>query len=153
MTFADIISRIGAAIGGWLIFIGLCLTLAVLPQADCDPSSDELWRGTLLFALVSAIGLVFVGRGLRWAPSLRWLTVPAIGLAALAAWAIVPGIIVTSIGGGSLCAIAIPNVDTLEGIAATGVERSWPVVQLGVLLFGLVQATRTWLASFAQPQE
>ena len=153
MTFADIISRIGAAIGGWLIFTGHCLTLAVLPQADCDPGSEELWRGTLLFAFVSAIGLAFVGRGLRWASSLRWLTVPAIGLAALAAWAIAPAVVSTSFGGESLCAIAVPIADTLDGLAATGVERSWPVVQLGVLLFGLVQATRTWVASFAPPQE
>jgi hypothetical protein len=153
MTFADIISRIGAAIGGWLIFTGHCLTLSVLPQADCDPASDELWRGTLLFAFVSAIALLFVGRGLRWAASLRWLTVPAIGLAALAAWAIAPAIIATSLAGESLCAIAAPTGQTLEGVVATGVERSWPVVQLGVILFGLVQASRTWIASFAPSQD
>ena len=151
MTFADIISRIGAAIGGWLIFTGHCLTLAVLPQADCDPGSQELWRGTLLFAFLSAIGLIFVGRGLRWAPSLRWLTVPAMALAALAAWGIAPGIAATSLGGESLCAIAAPTDASLEGITASAVERSWPAVQLGVLLFGGVQAIRTWLASFSPP--
>ena len=53
MSFAEIILRVGASIGGWLTFIGHALTLSVLRQAACDPASDELWRGTLLFGVLA----------------------------------------------------------------------------------------------------
>lgn len=146
MTFAEIILRLGSSIGGWLIFAGYGLTLAVLPQADCDPNSSELWRGTLLFAVVSAIGLVFVGRGLQWAGTLRWLTIPAMGLALLAAYGIVPAVTATLFGGQSLCVIASPNAPSLAGSSASTLERIWPALQLGVLAAGLAQGIRYWRA-------
>jgi hypothetical protein len=147
MSFAEIILRIGAAIGGWLIFLGLCLTLSVLPQADCDPSSDELWRGTLLFAFVGGIGLLFVGRGIEWSRSIRWFALPAAGFAVYAAIGISPALISTSIGGEPLCTIARPTVASLEGFEASTLEIAWPVVQLAVLAFGVVQAIRYWRAA------
>jgi len=149
MSFAEIILRIGAAIGGWLIFLGLCLTLSVLPQADCDPRSEELWRGTLLFAFVSGLGLLFVARGLEWSRSIRWFALPAAGFALYAANGIAPALIGTSIAGEPLCSIANPVVDSLEGFEASGLERAWPIVELAVLAFGVGQATRYWRA----PQE
>lgn len=149
MTFAEIILRIGGAVGGWLIFAGHCLTLAVLPQADCDPGSEELWRGTLLFAAASAVGLIFVGRGLQWAHSLRWLGAASVALALLAGYAVFPGLASTTFGAESLCAIADRSLASLDGLRASGVERSWPVLQLLVLGFGVAQAARTWLVSLA----
>lgn len=149
MTFAEIILRIGGAIGGWLVFAGLCLVLAIVPQADCTPGSEQLWRGTLLLAGVSFLALIFVGRGLRWAPSLKWLTLPALALAALAAVAIYPGVSTTTLGGTSLCAItgAASGLDLDLTPPASTVERLWPVIQLSVLLFGAIQAVRYWRAS------
>jgi hypothetical protein len=151
MSFAEIILRIGASIGGWMIFLGLCLTLSVLPQADCDPRSDELWRGTLLFALVGALGLLFVARGLEWSRSIRWFALPAAGFALYAAIGILPALTSTSIAGDPLCAIARPTVDTLEGFEASALERAWPVVQLTVLVFGVWQAFRYWRAPQKRP--
>lgn len=148
MTFAEIILRIGGAIGGWLVFAGLCLVLAIVPQADCTPGSEQLWRGTLLFAGVSFLALIFVGRGLQWAPSLKWLTLPALALAALATVAVFPGLSTTTFGGASLCAItgAASSLDLGPEHPASTVERLWPVAQLGVLLFGAIQAGRYWRA-------
>ncbi len=146
MTFAEIISRIGAALAGWLIFIGHALTLSVLSKADCDPASDELWRGTLIFAFVTAVGLLFVGRGLPWAGSLRWVAVPAVALGMLAARTVLPAIVSTTLGAESLCSIAVPTASPAAAYAATPIERIWPVVQSGVLLAALVQALRFWRA-------
>jgi hypothetical protein len=147
MSFAEIILRIGASIGGWLIFLGLCLTLSVLPQADCDPRSDELWRGTLLFAFVGGLGLLFVARGLEWSRSLRWFALPAAAFALYAAVGISPALVDTTVGGEPLCAIAQPTVSTLEGFEASVLERVWPVAQIAVLVFGVAQALRYWRAS------
>ena len=148
MSFADIILRIGAAIGGWLIFIGYALVLAVLHQADCDPRSDELWRGTLLFAALAALALFFVGRGLQWSESIRWFTLPALVLAALAARDILPALLDTTFHGRPLCEIAArtPAGIDLAGFEASSVERAWPPSQLAVLLFGVIQAIRYWTA-------
>lgn len=149
MTFAEIILRIGTAIGGWLIFLGHTLTLSVIAQADCDPASDELWRGTLLFALVSAIGLFFAGRGLQWARSLRWVALPAIVLALLATRTVVPGLLTTTLGDASLCDIAVATAPVAAGHVPTSIERLWPVVQTLVLIFGVVQGVRYWRAASA----
>jgi ribose/xylose/arabinose/galactoside ABC-type transport system permease subunit len=148
MSFAEIILRIGTAIGGWLIFIGYALVLAVLDQADCDPRSDELWRGTLLFAALGALALVFVGRGLEWSQSIRWFGIPAILLAALAASHIVPAFLDTTLNGQSLCSMAgrTPEGVDLAGLQASAIERVWPPSQLAVLLFGVIQAIRYWTA-------
>lgn len=149
MSFAEIILRIGASIGGWLIFLGLCLTLAVIPEADCDPKSDELWRGTLLFALLAGVGLVFVGRGLQWSAALRWFAMPAGALALYAGYGILPAISATSLDGTSLCAIANPTVSSLSGYDASSLERAWPIVQIVVLAGGIGQALRYWNAAKA----
>ena len=146
MSFAEIILRIGASIGGWLIFIGLCLTLSVIPEADCDPHSDELWRGTLFFAFLSALGLLFVSRGLQWSHAIRWFALPSAGLALYAAIGIVPALAGTSIAGGPLCAIASPSASSLAGFEASPLERVWPVIQLAVLAGGVGQALRYWKA-------
>jgi hypothetical protein len=146
MSFAEIILRISASIGGWLIFIGLCLTLAVVPQADCDPASDELWRGTLFFAVLAGLGLIFVRRGFEWRQSIRWFALPAGGLALYAAAGILPALMNTSLAGESLCAIAVPTVDSLDGHVASTLERAWPMAQLAVLGFGVVEAVRYWRA-------
>ncbi len=154
MSFAEIILRIGASIGGWLIFIGYALTLAVIRQADCDPTSDELWRGTLFFGLLSGLSLLFVGRGLPWRNSIRWLTIPAGALAIYAAIGVFPAIGATSVEGASLCGVLNPLISSHDasGIDATNVERIWPVVQLAVLFAGIVQAIRYW-TSGARPFE
>ena len=148
MSFAEIILRIGASIGGWLVFIGFCLILAVLREAECDPASDELWRGTLFFGGLSGLSLLFVGRGLPWRDAIRWLSVPAIGLALYAGFGIAPAIGATSIDGGSLCVIASPTVSDarLAEFGASTLERAWPVCQLFVLAAGLFQAGRYWIA-------
>jgi len=61
MRFAEIVLRVGASLGAWMIFIGYALTLAVLPRADCDPTADTLWRGTLMLGVTSALALAFAG--------------------------------------------------------------------------------------------
>jgi hypothetical protein len=152
MSFAEIILRIGGSIGGWLIFLGLCLTLAVIPEADCDPNSDELWRGTLFFALLAGVGLFFVGRGLAWSAALRWFAMPAGVLALYAGYGILPAFGATSLGGASLCAIANPTVSSLSGYDASSLERVWPVVQIAVLAGGIGQAFRYWNAAKAPSQ-
>ena len=144
MSFAEIILRVGVSVGGWLIFIGLALTLAVIPEADCHPNSNELWRGTFLFGLLGFAGLLCVGQGFQWRESLRWFAVPAVGLALYAGYFILPALTETSLNGESLCFIANSKVPSLEGYAATTVERLWPVLQLTVLGLGVAQSIRYW---------
>jgi len=153
MSFAEIILRIGASIGGWLIFLGLCLTLSVIPEADCDPASDTLWRGTLFFALLSTFGLFFVSRGFQWSSSLRWLALPAAGLALYAGVGILPALMQTTLAGQPLCSIAHPTVQSLAGLEASSLERVWPIAQLVVLGSGLGLAVRTWIVAKAIQQD
>ncbi len=147
MSFAEIILRVGASVGGWLIYLGLCLTLAVIPLADCDPTSDELWRGTLFFALLTGIGLFFVGRGMAWSKPLLALALPATALALYAGAGILPAVSATSIDGESLCVIANSTVSTLSGTQASSLERIWPIAQITVLAAGIWQALRYWNAA------
>ena len=155
MSFAEIILRIGASIGGWLIFIGYALTLAVIRQADCDPTSDELWRGTLFFGLLSGLSLLFVGRGLPWRNTIRWFSIPAIGLAVYAGLGIFPALGATSIDGASLCGLTNTSMssDELSGFRASNLERIWPVVQLVVLCGGILQSVRYWTSGVAPVEE
>ncbi len=149
MSFAEIILRIGASIGGWLIFIGYALTLAVLREADCDPASDQIWRGTLFFGLLSGLGLLFVGRGLAWRDSIRWFSIPACALALYSGFGLLPGIDATTVGGGSLCVIANSPLTTAElaAIEASTLERIWTPLTIVVLVAGLVQGARYWWPS------
>ena len=122
MSFAEIVLRIGASIGGWLIFIGHALTLATLPHADCDPTTDSLWRGTILFGLLALLGLAFVGRGLPWRSSIRWFAIPAVVLAILAAWPILGVFSATVLDGASLCRLAGGERTGGRGIARRCVD-------------------------------
>ncbi len=151
LSFAEIILRIGTAIGGWLIFIGHALIIAVLPQADCDPTSDQLWRGTLFFGVLSGLALFFVGRGLEWSRALRFFAVPAGLLALYATWQILPAIPTTTIGGASLCAIAQPT-SPIGDVGATPLEQVWPVAQLVVFALGSVQSLRYWRSAADSPE-
>lgn len=152
MSFAEIILRIGSAVGGWLIFLAHALTLAVLGQADCDTASDTLWRGTLVLGGLSGLALVMVGGGLRWSRGLRWLALPAAGLAILAVAAILPALTATTLSGDPLCGtlgtpITPPERAASLPLVASAIERGWPPFQLTVLALGLVQAFRTWRAA------
>lgn len=143
MSPAEIILRVGSGVGGWLVFIAHALVVAVVPRADCDPTSDELWLGTGVLAALSAAALVLLGLGLPWRSSLRWLALPAAALAVYAAAFVVPAVLATSIAGRSLCSIAGASTDP-AAIAATGLQRAWPVFQVLVLGFGCAQAARFW---------
>ena len=148
MSAAEIILRIGAGIGGWLVFVAHALVIAVLPRADCDPRSDELWLGTLVLALLSGAAVALLGLGLRWRQSLRWFAAPAVALAVYAAIGVVPSVAQTSLDGGPLCAMTAAGstpID-LQSFPATGLQRSWPPVQLLVLALGCAQGARFWRA-------
>ena len=154
MSFAEIILRIGASIGGWLTFIGYALTLAVLRKADCDPLSDQLWRGTLFFGFLSGLALLFVGRGLPWRRSIRWFSIPAIGFAVYAGVGIFPALGATSLNGASLCGIANPEMSpkALAMIRASRLERIWPIFHFVILSGGIVQAIRYWTQPDSVPR-
>lgn len=142
MTFADIVFRVGVSIGGWLVFVGHGLTISVLPRADCDPASDAIWRGTLVLAAVSALALLFVGRGLPWRGTLRWVAAPAACVTLLAGRSVLHGLATSTIGSEPLCAMAVPTRPIAPDATATALEAAWPVAQLLVLGFGLAQAAR-----------
>ncbi|MFK7896814.1 MAG: hypothetical protein AB8G23_13310 [Myxococcota bacterium] len=153
MSFAEIILRAGASVGGWLIFIALALILSVMPEASCDPTTDEMWRGTFLFGILGFLGLLCIGQGFRWRASLRWFALPAAGLAVYALFLIAPALITTSLEGGSLCSITSAKVPAPAGYQATTIERLWPLLQVSVLILGLVQCLRTWLAPADSQEE
>lgn len=142
MSAAEIILRIGSGIAGWLVFTGHALVIAALRRADCDPSSDEMWTGTLLLAGVSAGALALVGLGLRWRASLRWLALPAAALALYAAIGIAPALASTSIDGASLCGVTAAGA--ASSAPATALQCAWPVAQLAVLAIGCAQGVRYW---------
>lgn len=146
MSFADLILRLGVALGGWLIFIGYGLVLSVLDQADCDPASDVRWRGTLFFAALAGTAVAGLGLGLNWRHHLRWLAVPGIALAAYALRLVLPAIAGTTMGGESLCAISssLPAGVELAHFEATSIERAWPIAQAVVLVAGIGQGLRYW---------
>ena len=147
MSLAEIMFRIAAALGGWLIFLGHALTLLTLTRVECDPMSAGQAQGTAVFAVLSALGLTLVGLGLPWREALRWLAYPALGLAAIVAWEIAPALVETTIDGSNLCrslrpSISVSGTSVAPGRLATELERAWPVLQLLVLGIGWVQALR-----------
>jgi hypothetical protein len=148
MTLAEIVLRIGGGLGGWLLFIAHALVIAVVPRADCDPASDEMWIGTLALAAVTvgAVPLLELGMGLPSRESTRWLAVLALPLAGLAAVGVAPALVGTTLDGGPLCAIAgaLPANPELAARSATGVQRIWPMAQLLVLAACSAQAFRYW---------
>jgi len=152
MSIAEIVLRIGASLGGWLIFVAHALMLSVLHRADCDPFSDTLWRGTLFFALLSALGLSLVPQGLPWRDSLRWLALAAGALAVYASVQLLPAIPASAAGGAPLCQLFATDASPVAGapLRASAVERVWSPIQLAVLAAGVWQAARYWRAP-AQP--
>lgn len=151
MSFADVIFRIGASLGAWLIFIGHGLTVAVIPQADCDPASDTLWRGTLLLAALSGFALLFAGRGLPWRSSIRWFAAVGVALGLVAAKAVWPGVALATLGGEPLCGIAQPTGPIAPDGLATALERVWPIAQLAVVALGIGQGLRFWRPQPPEP--
>jgi len=140
---AEIILRVGAAIGGWLVLFTHALIVAVLPVATCDSSSDEGWRGTLLLAGVTAVAALFMGLGLRWRSSLKWPAVLVLPLALYDLSWVVPTLVTTTVGESPLCATFAMR--TMPTAAPSDVERVWPVVQSAVLALVVFQAVRYWL--------
>lgn len=146
MSFAEIVLRVGLAVGGWLILIGNMLLVGVLRFADCDPTTDEMWRGTLFFGVLAGAAIAASGLGLRWKKELRF--VAAIGglLSLYAAPVILAGLVETTIGGAALCSIAgqtPPGVDLSE-YTPTQIETIWAPTQLLVALIAAFQAWRFW---------
>ena len=145
MSFAEVMLRIGGALGAWLILIGHGLILSVLRQADCDPADDELWMGTLIFGVFGGLASLLLGLGLKWRATFRWIAVVAAPLALLALSSVLPAIAATTLGHEPLCGITATELP--EGLVATGLQRTWPVVQAVVLGLGLFQMSRYWRAS------
>ena len=146
MSFAEIMLRVGLAVGGWLILIGNMLLVGVLRFADCDPETDEMWRGTLLFGVLAGAAIAASGFGLKWKKEVRFLA--AIGglLSLYAAPVIGAGLLETTIGGAALCSVAgqtPPGVDLSE-FAPTQIEKIWAPVQAIVASIATFQAWRFW---------
>ncbi len=146
MSFAEIMLRIGLGVGGWLIYLGHMLTLAVIGEVDCDPASNEMWRGTIAFGVISGAAISSVGMGLRWRDSLRWLAAGSFIVTLLAFPTLLAGIRIGTIAGESLCHIAgaTPQGVDLGAFPATRVEFFWPILQIAVAAIGVVQTIRYW---------
>jgi len=156
MRFAEIVLRVGASLGAWMIFIGYALTLAVLPRADCDPTADTLWRGTLMLGVTSALALAFAGTGLPWREQLRWVAALGMAVALWALIAIAPALRGTTISGDLLCASLGSGLSPIDaatawrgGASAPVIERLWGPVQCGILAGGVWQGLRYWLIGSA----
>jgi hypothetical protein len=144
MTAAEVILRVGGAIGGWMILLAHGLVIASIPHADCDPRSDEMWLGTLLLGTLDGFGLILLGRGLAWRASLRWFAPPAVALAIYACWVIAPSIAFTTFDGASLCHWVDRPSTAMDVFPATPVQRVWPIFQIAVFLAACGSAARYW---------
>lgn len=152
MSPAEIMFRIAAPLGGWLIFVAHALTLLALTQVDCDPIAPGHAPGTAFFAVLSGLALTLVGFGLPCRAGFRWIAYPAAALAAIAAWKIAPAVSETTLAGIDLCRSLVFSTPSqfpspvLETGAlarpASGLERVWPVLQLLVLGGAVIQAFR-----------
>jgi hypothetical protein len=120
MTAAEIMLRIGASLGGWLIFIAHAATLAALSRVEWNSVSDAQMRGTALLGALAGLALAGVGLGLPFRNGIRWLAVVALALALWAAWGVWPALMQTT----------------------RDVPRSWALFQLAVLAAGITQALR-----------
>lgn len=136
MRPAEIIFRIGAGLGGWLVVLAFAVTLAALPAADCRPGDDTLWRGTLVFGAAAALAAGLAGAGLPWRRSLRFLPLLAAPLVVWDAWWLAGAVAATTLGAAPLCAAS--------QLPPSPVERVWPVFQLAVLLLAGLQGLRLW---------
>ena len=144
MIAAEVILRLGGALGGWLIFVAHGLVIASIPEADCNPDGDAMWKGTLFLGLLDGFGTLLLARGLAWRKSLRWLALPAVPLAIYGCWRIAPAVVFTTLEGASLCRLVDPGAMGLEGLGATPIQRVWPLVQIGVLAMACGSAARYW---------
>jgi hypothetical protein len=138
MRPAEIILRICGSIGGWLLFVTHALVIAVLPQAD--RGSEGLWIGTTVLALLNGLGILLLGLGLPWRESLRWFSVAALPLAALGIWGLIPFFAATTLGGEPLCPLLPEAACSEPGV----LYRTWPVLQLLVLIAASVRACHYW---------
>lgn len=148
MSFAEIILRIGVALGGWLIFIGNMLLVGVVRYADCEPGNDEMWRGTLFFGVLSGAAVAASTLGIAWRKELKFLAGVGALLILYALPVIGSGLLSTTIGGESLCHIAGQTQQSVDvsALGPTLVERAWPPVQLLVGLIGAIQTRRFFRA-------
>lgn len=142
MSPAEIMFRIAAPLGGWLIFVAHALTLLALTQVDCDPIAPGHAPGTAFFAVLSGLALTLVGFGLPWRAGFRWIAYPAAALAAIAAWKIAPTVSETTLAGIDLCRSLASSAPPHIPSPASGLERAWPVLQLLVLGGAVIQAFR-----------
>lgn len=154
MSFAEIILRVGVAVGGWLIFIGNMLVVGVLRFADCTPGSEELWRGTLFLGLLGGAAVCASALGMKWQRELKVLAVIGGLLTLYASPVILAGFSNTTLGGESLCSVAgqIPPGTELSSFTPSSVERIWPVAQGVIGLIGLVQVARFFVVPAAPPE-
>ena len=152
MSFAEIVLRLAIAVGGFLIFIAHALTIVALRHATCASGAASAIPGTAFFAFLSGLAITGVGVGLPLRAGIRWLALLALALAALAAWRVAPAVAGTTIAGDGLCR-PIERSASEGGVAtrlakpsaagsATPLERLWPLLQLGVLGAGALQALR-----------
>lgn len=144
MSFAEIILRIGLAIGGWLIFIGNMLLVGVMRYADCEPGNESIWRGTLFLGVLGGGAVWASSYGMPWRSELKFVAIIGALFALYAAPVIGHGLIATTLGGESLCIVAgqTPGGVDLADFAPSLTERIWPVAQTVIGLVGLLQAWR-----------
>jgi hypothetical protein len=134
---AEIILRLGCALVGWLLLFAHGILLGVVPVADCTP---ELWRATLLFALLGGLAAAILPVGLPWRATLRWLALPALPL--LGAGALLAVRLWDGVSGAALCDVLAEAEEPLSGEPW---QRAWAPIQLAVTLACAVQALRFWL--------
>lgn len=136
MSAGEIVFRICASLGVWMLLISHALVVATLPSSACPTADPQTWVGTGILAGVCGVGLLLLGVGLRWRQTLRWVAAAALLLVALALRGVLPMLLATTLGGAPLCGET--------GVSPTSFERVWPALQTLVLLGGAVQALRYW---------
>ena len=90
VSLAEIILRVGGAVGAWVIALAFGLTLSAVTLGACLDGTDQVFRGVGLFGVVAAPAVFLAGLGAQWQKQLRWLAGGVLFFLLFAAYRILP---------------------------------------------------------------
>ena len=138
-SLAEVVLRVGAGVGGWLIAFAYGLVLATLPIGGCSVEGDQAFRGAFVFAVIAGITALLLGLSLPWKHSLRWMAALAALMLVWGAYRLAPFLAAATFQGAHLCG----QLGAPSAAVAQWWHPYWAPFQFVVVAALLTQAMRT----------
>ena len=139
-SLAEVVLRVGAGVGGWVIAFAYGLVLASLPIGACTFEGDETFRGASVFGLIAALTAVLLGLSMPWKQSLRWMATVAGLMLLVGGYRLEPFLTAATLDGAHLCR---DLASAPAELAVSWWHPYWAPFHLLVVSALLLQAVRT----------